>query len=546
MSRQPSRSQSASTVAPPDIDADELHRIAVARRQARTGNRQPATTKLPQAQIPTSSLPQVFATTVPVAGMTCRSCEVRIERQVGRLPGVARVSASSTRGRVEIESSAPIPQAAIAEAIHKAGYEIGTTPWLERDPSVWITAAAGVALIAGIALIAQVTGVAELANKAGDLAQGGVLVALLLGLAAGVSTCMALVGGLVLALSASYQARRARAGLPEQGRAAQMRPALVFMGGRILGYAAFGALLGAIGASLTMPPAMTAALMIAAAVVMTLIGARLTGLSPRVATWSPTLPPSLARNLGLAETDAGGYSDVRAAGLGALSFFMPCGFTQAVQIYALSTGSPATAGMLMAAFAIGTAPGLLVLAGLPVVVPSRARPTLLRLVGVVVLGFAVVNAGAGLRLAGVHLSPFGTSVVAATTSGGTAATTNVPATGSGSGAGSGSGTGAATGQTAGYQDLRTYQEVDGYQPANVEIVAGIPTHWTIESASTRSCAASLVVPELGIQVRLQKGDNVIELPAMNPGTLAYTCSMGMYGGTITIVDGEAGSPVGRG
>ena len=471
--------------------------------------------------------------------MTCRSCEVRIERQVGRLPGVARVSASSTRGRVEIESSAPIPQAAIAEAIHKAGYEIGTTPWLERDPSVWITAAAGVALIAGIALIAQATGVAELANRTGDLAQGGLLVALLLGLAAGVSTCMALVGGLVLALSASYQARRTRAGLPEQGRAAQMRPALVFMGGRIVGYAAFGALLGAIGASLTMPPAMTAALMIAAAVVMTLVGARLTGLSPRVATWSPTLPPSLARSLGLADTDAGGYSDVRAAGLGALSFFMPCGFTQAVQIYALSTGSPATAGMLMAAFAIGTAPGLLVLAGLPVVVPSRARPTLLRLVGVVVLGFAVVNAGAGLRLAGVNLAPFGASAAQATTTRGSAAT-NVPATGSGSGAGAG------TAQAAGFQELRTFQEVDGYQPANVQIAAGIPTHWTVESASSRSCAAFLVVPDLGIEVRLQKGDNVIELPAMNPGTLAYTCSMGMYGGTITIVDGEAGSPSARG
>jgi sulfite exporter TauE/SafE/copper chaperone CopZ len=541
MSRQPSRSESASTVAPPDVDADELHRIAVARRQARTGNRQTASTRPPQAQIPTASLPQVIATTVPVAGMTCRSCEVRIERQVGRLPGVERVSASSTRGRVEIESSAPIPQAAIAAAIQKAGYEIGTTPWLERDPSVWITAAAGVALIAGLALVAQATGIAELANRTGDLAQGGLLVAMLLGLAAGVSTCMALVGGLVLALSASYQARRARAGLPEQSRAAQMRPALVFMGGRIVGYAAFGALLGAIGASLTMPPAMTAALMIAAAVVMTLIGARLTGLSPRVATWSPTLPPSLARSLGLADTDAGGYSDVRAAGLGALTFFMPCGFTQAVQIYALSTGSPATAAMLMAAFAIGTAPGLLVLAGLPVVVPSRARPTLLRLVGVVVLGFAVVNAGAGLRLAGVNLAPFGVSPAEATTTGGSG-TSNVPATGSGSGSGSGAG----NAQAAGFQELRTYQEVDGYQPANVVIAAGIPTRWTIESASSRSCAAFLVVPELGIEARLQKGDNVIELPAMNPGTLAYTCSMGMYGGTITIVDGEAGSPVGRG
>ena len=330
------------------------------------------------------------------------------------------------------------------------------------------------ALIAGIALIAQATGVAELANQTGDLAQGGLLVALLLGLAAGVSTCMALVGGLVLALSASYQARRTRAGLPEQGRAAQMRPALVFMGGRIVGYAAFGALLGAIGASLTMPPAMTAALMIAAAVVMTLIGARLTGLSPRVATWSPTLPPSLARSLGLADTDAGGYSDVRAAGLGALSFFMPCGFTQAVQIYALSTGSPATAGMLMAAFAIGTAPGLLVLAGLPVVVPSRARPTLLRLVGVVVLGFAVVNAGAGLRLAGVNLAPFGTGAVAATTTGASAAATTAPA----------SGLRVRQPRVPGPPRQRASRSSaptrrwTATSPRTSEIAAGIPTRWT--------------------------------------------------------------------
>ena len=187
MSRQPSRSESASHVVPPDIDADELHRIAVARRQARTGQSGSASAETPRVPIPASTLSQPTTTSIPVAGMTCRSCEIRIERQVGRLPGVTRVSASSTRGRVEIESSAPVPQAAIAGAISKAGYEIGTTPWLERNPSVWITAAGGVALIVVIALIAQLTGIAELANQTGDLAQGGLLVALLPGLAAGVS-----------------------------------------------------------------------------------------------------------------------------------------------------------------------------------------------------------------------------------------------------------------------------------------------------------------------------------------------------------------------
>jgi sulfite exporter TauE/SafE/copper chaperone CopZ len=458
-----------------------------------------------------------ISTTVPVAGMTCRSCEVRIQRYVGRLPNVQRVTASAVRGRVEIESTAPVSAAAIEHAINAAGYEVGRTPWLERDLTVWFTAASGVVLLAAVALFAQLTGLSGLASGAGDLGNGGLVVALLLGLAAGVSTCMVLVGGLVLALSASFQARQAASGAAADGLGAQMRPALVFMAGRIVGYAVLGAALGAIGASVTMPPQVTAVLMVAVAILMTLLGTRLTGLSPRIATWSPTLPMGLGRRFGLDDGAGGGYSDARAAGLGAASFFLPCAFTQAVQIYALSTGSPLYAGALMATFAIGTAPGLLVLAGLPVVVPSGMRPMILRLVGVVVLGFAFVNASAGLRLAGISLPVPGVgSVVAAAP----------PAEGT---------------SLDGAQTLTTYQDADGYSPGNASIYAGVPTRWTVKSSTASSCAAFLVVPDLNIQVRLHEGDNAIDLPALPSGTLAYTCGMGMYGGYITIVDRPAGS-----
>ena len=458
-----------------------------------------------------------IATTVPVAGMTCRACEVRIQRFVGRLPNVQHVKASAVRGRVEIESTAPVPPAAIEKAIRAAGYEIGRTPWLASDPNVWLTAVAGIAVVFAVAVLAQLTGLADLAAGAGDLGSGGLLVALLLGLTAGVSTCMALVGGLVLALSASFQAGRQAAGIPDGGLATRMRPGLVFVAGRIVGYAVFGALLGAVGASITMPPQVTAVLMVAVAIVMTILGTRLTGLSPRIATWSPTLPLGLGRQLGFGGESNGTYSDARTAGLGAASFFLPCGFTQAVQIYALSTGSPLFAGAIMAVFAIGTAPGLLAMAGLPVVVPSGMRPTLLRLVGVVVLGFAFVNASAGLQLAGITLPLPGVGPVAAAPP---------PADGV---------------PTDGTQELVTYQDAAGYSPGNVSIYAGIPTTWTIESSNDRTCAVFLVVPDLGIQVRLQKGSNTIDLPAMQPGTLAYSCSMGMYGGRITIVEPPTGS-----
>lgn len=502
----PSLASSVGAAVAPDLlfrlSVDRLLEQRAAERRAAAPRRGPTANGAATERI---------STTVPVVGMTCRSCEVRIQRAVGRLPNVESVRASAVHGRVEIESSAPVPPAAIARAVSTAGYEIGRTPWLERDPSVWTTAAVGAAFVGALVVLAQVTGLGDLASGAGDLGSGGLLVALLLGLAAGVSTCMALVGGLVLALSASFQARRAAMGTALGGVATQMRPALLFMAGRIVGYGMLGAALGAVGASFTLPPQVTALMVVAVAVVMTILGTRLTGLSPRIATWSPTLPMGLGRRLGLGD-GVGQYSDARAAALGTASFFLPCGFTQAVQIYALSTGSPPFSGAIMAIFAIGTAPGLLAMAGLPVVVPGSMRPTLLRLVGVVVIGFAFLNAGAGIRLSGIELPSLGVGTVAA-------------------------GPLPASGVTAdGTQALTTYQDWRGYSPGNVAIYAGIPTRWTIESSTVSTCAAFLVVPELGIQVTLREGPNTIDLPALQPGTLAYTCSMGMYGGLITIVE----------
>jgi sulfite exporter TauE/SafE/plastocyanin domain-containing protein/copper chaperone CopZ len=489
-------------------DPDEQHRRALELREYRMGRGgRPAGVDAPRSQVTGAG---TIATTFPVMGMTCRSCEVRISTHVGRLPNVERVSASAVKGQVVVESSAPVSAADIEKAINKAGYEIGRTPWLVSDPTVWATAGLGVLLVAALAVVASKTGIGDLANGAGDLSQGGVLVALLLGLAAGVSTCMALVGGLVLGLSAAFGASRPAG----SSAATQLRPALVFVGGRIVGYAVLGGVLGAVGASVTMPPPLTATLMIGVAIVMLLLGTRLTGISPRLAGWSPTLPMGMGNRLGLGgDGTASPYSDTRAASLGAASFFLPCGFTQAIQIFALSTGSPVYAAALLGTFAIGTAPGLLAVAGLPLVVPSRAKPTLLRLVGVVVIGFALLNGSAGLRLSGFSLPALVGSANAAPLPGLIGAD--------------------------GVERFTTFQDAAGYSPANLTIYAGYPVEWTVQSSSTSTCAASLWAPGVNIRARLKKGPNTFSLPALPAGVLRYTCSMGMYAAQITVVPAPA-------
>jgi sulfite exporter TauE/SafE len=268
-----------------------------------------------------------------------------------------------------------------------------------------------------------------------------------------------------------------------------------------------GAALGALGSRVVLPPLAIAVLMIVVALVMTVLGIRLTGLSPRIAGWSPTLPGGLGARMG-ASGEVSNYSDGRAAALGVASFFLPCGFTQAVQIYALSTGSPLVAGGIMAAFAIGTVPGLLALGGLPSLLPKASRPAFLQTIGVIVIGFALLNGMAGLRLAGL-MPEFGIAAAAAPD----VATVD------------------------GVQVLRTSQVSNGYEPANVSIYAGIPTRWVIDSKDGGSCAVFLQVPSLGIAVTLRPGENVIDVPALSSGRVQYMCSMGMYGGQLTVVDG---------
>jgi len=440
--------------------------------------------------------------TLAVAGMTCTACEARIAKALTKLPGVVSATASARRGSAALIITSEASAASIEAAIVKLGYRLAGSPWLSRDPRVWRSA--GLATLFVAALI-WVVGAGDLAARFGDLSTGGLLLVLALGLAAGVSTCMAMVGGIVLALSASAAARSAGSGA--SARKVAWRVNVTFQAGRIAGFGLLGAVLGALGRRAAMPQPVVVALMLAVAFTMALVGVRLSELSPRIAGWSPTIPAAVGQRLGL----AGDQPARRAAGValaGAATFFLPCGFTQAVQLYAFSTGSPWSSGAIMATFAVGTAPALLALAGAPSLAAGARKAALLRVLGIVVLGFAVINATAAARLAGVDFtagSPAPRSVSA-----------NVAL-------------------AAADQTVTSTQDADGYHPADTVVYAGRPTHWVLTSTAPFTCAASISSSDLGVHTVLAPGRNVVELPALRPGTYGYSCTMGMYTGRIIVI-----------
>jgi len=440
--------------------------------------------------------------TLSVAGMTCTACEKRIAKALTALPGVISASASTRKGTASLITTSEASRASIEAAIRTCGYRLGGSQWFNRDPKVWRSALGAGVLVT---VLVWVVGAGDLTGRFGDLSTGGLLLVLALGLAAGVSTCMAMVGGIILALSASAAGRSTAKGTA--ARTSPWRVNLTFQAGRIAGFGLLGAALGALGQKAAMPTSVTVALMIAVAVTMLLVGVRLTELSPRIAGWSPTIPAAVGDRLGLTG-DAPGRRTTGTAVAGALTFFLPCGFTQAVQLYAFSTGSPRAAGAIMATFAIGTAPALLALAGAPTLFKGTRKLPMLRALGVVVIGFAVINTTSALRLAGVDFT-----VGAPTTQTVSANVTVTPVD----------------------QTINTEQHSSGYAPSDTVIYAGRPTKWVVTSTAPFSCAASLTSQDLGVQGVLAEGRNVIELPALSAGTYRYSCSMGMYAGRIIVI-----------
>ena len=441
--------------------------------------------------------------TIAVAGMTCAACERRIAKALTALPGVISASASARTGSASLVTTDEANRASIEKAIVAHGYRIGASPWFNRDLGVWRSAAVASVFVG---VLVAVVGTGDLAGRFGDLSKGGLVLVLALGLAAGVSTCMAMVGGIVLAMSASAAARSTAKGT--SAPTAAWRVNLTFQAGRVLGFGLLGVALGALGQRTAMPQTVVVAVMLAVGLTMLLVGVRLTEVSPRLAGWSPTLPSFIGERLGL----TGDVPARRTAGTaiaGAATFFLPCGFTQAVQLYAFSTGSPRAAGVIMATFAAGTAPALLALAGAPTMFKGAHKVAVLRALGVVVVGFAVINSTSALRLAGVEFTmPSRPTQVASAN----VAVTPVD------------------------QTITSSQDGDGYHPDETVVYAGRPTHWVVISTAPFSCASSLGSQDLGFQVVLHEGRNVIELPALAAGTYKYSCSMGMYTGRIVVID----------
>lgn len=310
---------------------------------------------------------------VNIKGMHCRSCEMLIEEELLKVPNIVKVSVHHQRGLAHIDYQNNLDNTAVIKAIENAGYSQGTDQhgWFSRDPRDYHELGTVFLLVMGAFLLARGLGVFGLTDSIAG-SYNSLPVVFLIGLTAGVSTCMALVGGLVLGAAARFSAAN-----PGASKLEKFKPHLLFNLGRIVSYFIFGGLIGWAGSFFQLSTSILGLLTIVVGIVMLVLGGQLIDIFPVLKKISFTIPKSIGRLFGIKD-------QTNPVILGATTFFLPCGFTQAMQLYAMSTGNPITGALTMGVFALGTAPGLLGVGGLTSIVKGSVARLFFKGAGVVV------------------------------------------------------------------------------------------------------------------------------------------------------------------
>ena len=334
--------------------------------------------------------PDIHTYTFHVHGMHCKACVLLIDSEIKEFPGVSTVQSNLDARAVTVsgdfgERGAHELAQELSGLVTKHGYTISVEAEVKEKNFSDFTIAVPVALAFIVGFLAlQKMGLVNLITS-GDVTYG---TAFVIGIIASLSTCVAIVGGLVLSMSATFAKEDDR-----------VRPALMFHVGRIISFFVLGGAIGALGSAFQLNALWSFALSAVVGVVMFVMGLNLLDVFP----WAKKLQPSMPRFLASKALSVSKMSHVVTPFLvGIATFFLPCGFTQAMQIYTLSTGSFWNGGLTMLSFALGTLPILALISFSSFSMGSgRKSSVFFKTAGLIVIVFALFNLVNGLAAIGV-------------------------------------------------------------------------------------------------------------------------------------------------
>ena len=315
-----------------------------------------------------------------VVGMHCASCVLLTESELARVLGVTKIKASLAQHQVEVTGNfgEQTPEALLAllnPIMVENGYSLALEKQMKKvNWSEFSTALPLAGIFIAVFILLQKLGIVNLVG-AGEVSYPTVF---LIGIIASLSTCMAIVGGLVLSVSASFA---------KEGD--KVQPQVIFHIGRLASFFILGGAIGALGSVFRLGNTGTLVLGILVALVMFVLGLNLLDIFPWAKKLQPTLPKFLSKHLLHVKEMNHTLTPLL---VGVITFFLPCGFTQSMQIYSLTTGSYIGGALTMFVFALGTLPALALLSFASLGIKDKTKSgVFFKTAGIIVIFFAAFN-----------------------------------------------------------------------------------------------------------------------------------------------------------
>lgn len=444
---------------------------------------------------------------VYINGMHCVSCESIVSDELKKDKNIKHIDINCKKNDVLIHFEGEEPSFdRIKEKIEKLGYKVSKEPqknsFLSESKATAKQWFYSLLIVVGIIVVYKVLkSQGKLDWAIVDTTNITIGIALLIGLVASVSSCLAVVGGVVVSFAAKYKST----GTNFYQRS--VKPHLLFHLGRIATFFILGGLLGTLGSLVNLTGSVTGWVTFVVAVIMIFLGLNILGLFPSLSKFGIRMPKK-----SLKVWDKLKLSEHKAAPLllGAFTFFLPCGFTQSMQLFAVASGSFVQGALAMMLFALGTAP---VLIGIGVATSRFKNMKMVvfqKVAGFIVIIFAFYTLTTGLALVGINVDlglskDFGTTL-----------------------------------QSGGQQIVDMTVSYKGYSPNVFTIEKDVPVKWIINVEKMTGCTNEIIIPDLKISKPLEIGENIIEFTPTKEGDLSFSCWMGMVRGKF-IVKGEVDS-----
>lgn len=423
--------------------------------------------------------------TIHIRGMFCVHCEETIRKALLALPGVESADVSWEKEIAVVTGNPSLwDDGLIRKTIEDAGYEV--IPTGESRLQI----ASILVILLALWVIANHLGWTQVFNLFPRIETSLNIGALFLtGLLTSVH-CLAMCGGINLTQSVMASSQKQKI----------LRSNVLYHTGRVLSYTLIGAIAGGIGSVLSLSGIFKGFAAVTAGIAMLIMALNMLG----VFRFLRKLRPKFS-----GKTHASLFARIKSGSsflIGLLNGLMPCGPLQAMQLYALSTGSILQGALSMLAFSLGTIPLMFGFGLISSKLNRKYSQVMLTVSAMLIFVMGLNMLGNGLALSGVSLPQRNASAMIQAM------------------------------QDEGVQTLRT--EIDyGSYPA-VRVKAGIPVDWTIivPEEKLNGCNGEILIPAYQIDVVLQEGKNTISFLPEQPGTISYSCWMGMIRSTIEITE----------